>query len=225
MNRTKKLLIELIEELGAFEASLPENREVDMDDFLAFIIEKRPALKSRNDAGEDAPWLTDMGKETETVVARLVVVMNKYAKSYIKRALSGSPIQTGDEFVFLLFLLTFPSLTKTELINKNLLEKTSGIEIIKRLLKAGLVREFDDEQDRRSKRIALTDLGRAEVLKVLPKIHQVSFLVSGNLSANERKTLAYLLTKLDHYHHDIYKNDRFTEFDELNRKYLKQKGE
>jgi len=222
MNRTKKLLIELIGELAAFEETLPENKEAEMDDFLAFLGNKHPELKSRNPAGDEAPWLTDMGEETETVVARMVVVMNKYAKSYIKRALSGSPIQTGDEFVFLLFLLTFPSLTKTELINKNLLEKTSGIEIIKRLLKAGLVREFDDEQDRRSKRIALTDLGRTEVLQVLPKIHQVSFLVSGNLSANERKTLAYLLTKLDHYHHDIYKNDRFTEFDELSRKYLKE---
>jgi hypothetical protein len=52
--------------------------------------------------------------------------MYRYAKGYIKKALQESIIQTPDEFSFLITLMTFESLTKTELINKQVIEKTSG---------------------------------------------------------------------------------------------------
>lgn len=38
--------------------------------------------------------------------------------------------------------MPYESMTKTELITNQVMEKTSGTEIIKRLLKQGLIREF-----------------------------------------------------------------------------------
>ena len=220
--RTRNLLIGLIEHLDEFDNSMPAEASPTLADFVNYLNQRMPAekLETRQDSGEEAPWLTDMGNETETVIARLVTVMNRYAKSYIKRALEGSPIQTGEEFSFLLYLMTNQSLTKSELIFKNVLEKTSGMEVIKRLLKLGLVEEREDENDKRSKRLSLTSTGRQEIFKVLPIMHKVSSLVAGNLTKQERETLAYLLAKLDHYHHEIFVHDRQVAFERLSEKYL-----
>jgi DNA-binding MarR family transcriptional regulator len=220
--RTRNILIGLIEHLDEFESSNPKGGALTMTDFVSFLNQKVAVekLETRQDSGDQAPWLTDLGNETETVIARLVTVMNRYAKSYIKRALEGSPIQTGEEFSFMLYLVTNESLTKSELIFKNIMEKTSGMEVIKRLLKLGLVKEHEDENDKRSKRLSLTLAGRAEILKVLPTMHKVSSLVAGNLSKQERETLANLLTKLDHYHHEIFVHDRQVGFETLSEKYL-----
>ena len=220
--KTRNILIGLIEYLDEFERSIPEGDMVTMPAFVNFLKQKVAGekLETRQDTGDQAPWLTDMGNETETVIARLVTVMNRYAKSYIKRALEDSPIQTSEEFSFMLYLVTNESLTKSELIFKNIMEKTSGMEVIKRLLKLGLVTEHDDENDKRSKRLSLTVKGRQEIFKVLPIMQKVSSLVAGNLTKQERETLAYLLAKLDHYHHDVFVNDRQVTFAELSAKYL-----
>lgn len=219
--KTRNVLIGLIEHLDEFEHSMPEGSTVTMASFVNFLNQKVAVerLETRQDTGDHAPWLTDMGNETETVIARLVTVMNRYAKSYIKRALEDSPIQTSEEFSFMLYLVTNESLTKSELIFKNIMEKTSGMEVIKRLLKLGLVQEHEDENDKRSKRLSLTPVGRQEIVKVLPTMKKVSSLVTGNLTQPERETLAYLLTKLDHYHYDIFVNDKQTTFQDLIEKY------
>ena len=220
--RTKEILVGLIDQLAEYEKGTAESDELTMAGFLQFVNNKNAPnpIPVRNDSGDLAPWLVEMGEETDTVIARLVTVMNRYAKSYIKRALHGSDIQTGEEFSFMLYLMTFESLTKTELINKNIVEKTSGMEVIKRLLKLGYIHEFEDSQDKRSKRIALTNEGRNELLKVLPLMRKVSSLVTGNLNDQERSMLAYLLKKLDHYHHDVFLNDKLTDFQALTTKYL-----
>jgi DNA-binding MarR family transcriptional regulator len=146
--------------------------------------------------------------------------MFRYAKIYVKKALHDSPIQTADEFAFLINLMTFASLTKTELINKQVMEKTSGTEVIKRLAAQGMIREFADETDKRSVRVAISHKGRSEVIRLLPEMAKVSQIVVGNLSDAEIKTLSYLLKKLDFFHNDIFMNKRNLSLEEI----LEEKG-
>ncbi|WP_313185847.1 hypothetical protein [Sphingobacterium siyangense] len=79
-----------------------------------------------------------------TDISTLLVFMYRYAVVYFKKALKEGPINTLDEFSFLIVLMTYPSLSKTELVQKLIMEKTSGIEVIKRLLKNELIEEFDN---------------------------------------------------------------------------------
>ena len=134
--------------------------------------------------------------------------MSHYAKWYIKKVLRESYLQTPDEFSFLITLMTYDSLSKSELITKQVMEKTSGSEIIRRLIKRGLITESADANDRRSIRVSITDTGREEILKILPLMSKVSEIVVGNLSIQEINTLSYLLKKLDYFHNDIYLNKR-----------------
>jgi DNA-binding MarR family transcriptional regulator len=134
--------------------------------------------------------------------------MNHYAKWYIKKVLRESHLQTPDEFSFLITLMTYDSLSKSELITKQVMEKTSGSEVIRRLIKRGLIVESADEDDKRSVRVSITRSGREEILKILPLMSKVSNIVVGNLSNEEINTLSYLLKKLDYFHNDIYLNKR-----------------
>jgi DNA-binding MarR family transcriptional regulator len=165
--------------------------------------------------GEEQPYIQTLRQESQSDTAILITLMFRYAKGYIKKALHDSVIQTADEFAFLITLMTHESLTKTELINKQVMEKTSGVEVIKRLLGQKLIKEFADENDKRSVRVSITPSGKKEIEKVLPDMAKVSKIVVGNLTQPEINTLSYLLKKLDFYHNDIFMNKKTLELDEI----------
>ena len=147
-------------------------------------------------------------EQIETTIARMVIYLYRYAKLYSKKALEGSIIQSPDEFGYLATLLSFDKLSKSELIAKNIQEKPTGMEIIKRLLAQGLVAQEDDTHDRRSKLLHITDRGKGVLFQAFGKMSKVSDLIGGNLSMQEKEHLVYLLRKLDHFHYDLYKNDK-----------------
>ena len=140
----------------------------------------------------------------EVEITRLIVFMYRYAKTYIKQALEGSDIQTADEFAYLASLITRTGMGKSELIQLNIQEKTTGMEILKRLLSMDLIYQYDNPDDKRSKCVAITDKGRAAFFSSVGKMQQVSMLVGGDLREEEKRTLLMALRKLDHFHHDIY---------------------
>jgi DNA-binding MarR family transcriptional regulator len=206
----KEMVFEVLEHLFKFESSYQGNAPYTLSDFAGYLTAETgtDTIEMRNDTGDKEAHLKDIRIESNSDVSILITLMFRYAKSYIKKALNNSLIQTADEFAFLITLMTFDSLTKTELINKQVMEKTSGVEIIKRLLNQKLIREFADENDKRSVRVAITAKGRKEVIDVLPEMANVSRIVVGNLTKSEINTLSYLLKKLDFYHHDIFMNKK-----------------
>ena len=72
---------------------------------------------------------------------------------------------------------------------KNVHEKPSGLEVIKRLLKHDLVNERNDENDKRSKRVFLTDKGKSLFFATVKQLNKVALIVSGDLTQDEKKTI------------------------------------
>ncbi len=208
--KKKEILTEIIDCLFAFDEERESSEDYTFNDFLGYLNARSAgdSIEIRKIRGDESP---DMGQDygsTSSDISILIVLMYRYAKGYIKKALKSSRLQTADEFSFLITLMTFKSLTKTELINKQVMEKTSGTEIIKRLKNSGFISETDDINDKRSVRVSITDAGRAEIFGILPTMGMVSKIVTGNLNSEEINTLAYLLKKLDYFHNDIYMNRR-----------------
>ena len=213
--KTKNILIEIIDQLDNYEnACIANNSEISTSDFLEFLYlqdqlsennSKRQALSGGHD-----DWRLDTSTKAEmnTDISILVVLLYRYAKGYIKKALASSDLKNGDDFSFLITLMTHESLTKIELTKLLVMEKTSGNEIINRLVNHGFIEQMPDKDDRRSIRIRITDFGRSEVIKILPEMQLVSRIVTGNLNQNEIRTLSYLLRKLDDYHNDIFLNKK-----------------
>lgn len=218
--KSKHILVQLIEYLSAYETEC-ENSEINMtiNDFISFLnLKFQPQSTKRDEiSGGKDEWRNEFSNlnSNSSDISILVAVMYRYAKGYVKKALKGSLMKTADEFSFLITLMTYESMTKIELINSQIMEKTSGNEIINRLIKLGLVTQETDVEDKRSIRIRISPLGRAELFKILPKMQMVSEIVVGNLNENERYTLSFILRKLDRFHNEIFHNKRKSDLEEL----------
>jgi len=216
--KTKKILIELIELLDEFESEREVvGQEMNMSDFLGFLNSKNRSenIKTKQLKGDYAGYKYEETDGPVTDISILIVLMFRYAKGYLKKALRDSAIKTADEFSFLMTLMTYESLSKSELIQKQVMEKTSGTEIINRMIKMGLIESFNDETDKRSVRVKMTPAGSMEIIKILPEMQKVSKIVTGNLNETEKNTMAYMLRKLEHYHNDIFMNKKDSELEEL----------
>ncbi len=208
--KKNEILTTLINHFFSFDADMGNHEEYSIDEFIGYLNAKSDAeeLEIRKISGENKEWLKDEYRNTTSDISILIVLMNRYAKWYIKKVLRDSLLQTPDEFSFLITLMTYDSLNKSELITKQVMEKTSGTEVINRLVKSGMIDETADQNDKRSIRVSISKAGREEILKILPLMSKVSEIVVGNLSVLEINTLAYLLKKLDYFHNDIYINKR-----------------
>ncbi|HRZ96748.1 MAG TPA: MarR family winged helix-turn-helix transcriptional regulator [Paludibacter sp.] len=218
--KTKEILIELLELLETYES---ENsglgNPLNTTDFIEYLNSHQNPQKLKVDelSGGIEDWRSEEMTENMPVtdISILVVLLFRYAKGYIKKALKASQIKTADEFSFLITLLTYESMTKMELINMQIMEKTSGNEIINRLIKFDFIEQTKDQTDKRSVRIKITPKGRYEILSVLPQMQLVSKIVVGNLKEKEKNTLAFILRKLDHYHNDIFQNNKDCDLSEI----------
>jgi DNA-binding MarR family transcriptional regulator len=213
----KEVLSELIDLLYEFDSNYEGVINYNLSDFLGFLNSKvdKDNISMRKIEGNEQSHIESIRQESESDTTILITLMFRYAKGYIKKALLDSQIQTADEFAFLITLMTHQSLTKTELINKQIMEKTSGIEVIKRLIGQNMISEFADEEDKRSVRVAITQKGKNELIKVLPEMAKVSKIVVGNLSKTEILTLSYLLKKLDFFHNEIFMNKKSLNLNQL----------
>ncbi|CAN5437918.1 hypothetical protein BH09BAC6_BH09BAC6_22150 [soil metagenome] len=203
---------QLIHQLIDLVAQLEEEnqgQEVSIQDFTGFLLNKvgDPSGNVVNGEvrfGNNDITALGIAYQLDNNIGRLFVFMSRYAKYYIKKALEGTPLQTGEDFTALAILLTHNHLSKSELISHNLQEKTSGTEVIRRLIAAGLVRQWDDEKDKRSKHIAITGEGRELLYRVFVDMNNVGKIITGKLTTAEKFSLQYLLQKLENFHLEHY---------------------
>jgi len=212
-----KLLKEIVEKLEQYEASHEDKNQISLQGFASFItVNNKKELESKHlESGDNSGIvkgefgeIDPMSSTLEIVIGQNIIFLYRYAKQYTKKALKDSELRTADEFTYLATLLNYTKLSKIELINKSVQEKTTGMETIKRLLKNNLIEQFDNPDDNRSQLIQLTEKGRGVLFGVFHNMDLVSKIIVGNLTENEKIQLALLLKKLDNYHHDIHTNKK-----------------
>ena len=180
-------------------------REVSLQDFAGFLVHTSgDAIDNPGSSdvrfGKNESNAQEIAFQLDNNIGRLFVYMSRYAKSYIKKALEGTPLVTAEDFTALAILLTHDHLSKTELISYNLQEKTSGTEVIRRLIAAELITQWDDLKDKRSKHIAITEKGKQLLYQVFVDMNYVGKMITGELTISEKLTLQYLLQKLENFH-------------------------
>lgn len=203
------LLKQLVDKVADYEASFGERAHFSLQDFAAFLQSQSSTMpKKRELAGMLEPQLQEQGDRRETGIAILITFMHRYAKLHARKIFAGSKISSIDDFSYLIVLITHNRLSKMELIRKNVHEKATGMEIIKRLLSDKLVKQFNDTEDKRSKLLSITAQGKEAVFKILHELDDLSTLITANLSEHEKQQLQHILLKLDHFHYDIYLNEK-----------------
>ena len=140
------------------------------------------------------------GRSADSMINTSLVHLYRYARLQAKTAIAGTPFSTPDDFIYLINLTSFGSMTKTALIKLNVHEKSAGIQIVNRLISNGLVEQTETEIDKRNRMIHITTKGTALLNESLDNIRQASKNVTEPLSDQEKMDLIRLLTKLENFH-------------------------
>ena len=193
--KSKRLLNELLDYIELFEQSFPDEEELSLKSFLVFVQSMQEGEHALRSSSPDAPAAPRPSRSPREVsIARHLSLLHRYSKGYIKRALFASEhLQSEEEYSYLASLFSGEPHSKTELNSLNAMEKTSGAEVIRRLVAKGLVEERPDERDRRSVLVSITPSGRAELMKVFPQLHTAAQLISAPLAERQQATLDFLL--------------------------------
>ncbi|MCJ7932295.1 MAG: MarR family winged helix-turn-helix transcriptional regulator [Chryseobacterium sp.] len=201
-----KLVHEVVELVHQFETE-NKNKMNYSSDLTGFKEWVATSSEGRYSAKEPYWKGKENGRSAESVINTLIVHMNRYAKSYSKSAISDSVFSTQEDFIYLTTLKSFGAMPKMELIKENVHEKPAGIQIINRLIHHGWAEQTDSETDKRIKVIKITEKGLQALDDQMHKIRKASQIVTGALTYFEKLELIRLLSKLNEFHHSIYRKN------------------
>lgn len=140
------------------------------------------------------------GRSADSVINTALVHLSRYAKIQAKAAIENTSFSTPDDFIYLINLMAFGSMTKTALIKLNVHEKSAGIQIVNRLISNELVAQTTIDSDKRNRMIHITAKGTQLLNKNMPNIRTATKNVTEPLSHEEKMQLIRILSKLEIFH-------------------------
>jgi len=160
------------------------------------------SYKLEQNAGKSDFSLTE--HQMEGHIGAMMGRMTRFAKFYAKKAFEELPVQTIEEFGCLAGIKELGNPTKSELVAMMLTEMTTGVEMIRRLVNAGLVTETPDPNDKRAKRLALTTEGEKILFQSFMAMGKVGRAGFSFLTLAEKMQLFNILSKLNRVHLETY---------------------
>ncbi|KIO78686.1 hypothetical protein TH53_01975 [Pedobacter lusitanus] len=192
------LITELVDLIKIYEKE-SEHGSQDIHLFLQWL--NAHYKKQDHPAFPEPEWDgKSKGRSADSVINTSLVHLYKYAKLHAKAAIADTEFSTPDDFIYLISLVSFGSMTKTALIKLNVHEKSAGIQIVNRLINNGLVEQAAIESDKRNRMIHITPKGTRLLNESMQNIKKASMNVTEPLAYQEKMDLIRLLTKLENFH-------------------------
>jgi DNA-binding MarR family transcriptional regulator len=124
-------------------------------------------------------------------------------------------LEHPEAFSLLLGLKYKGETKKTELINMMMLEYTTGIEWINKLIKEGYIIERSDVNDRRSKLLHISSKGEKLYEKAYKKTIESARLVFEGVPDEDIKLVLQLLIPIEEKHHRLHAELKNKNFEEI----------
>jgi MarR family transcriptional regulator, lower aerobic nicotinate degradation pathway regulator len=208
-----ELLTNVIGKIEEYAETATKEQPISVENFSAWLTTSLIGEKTNPKTASLSGDVMDVS------INRFISLMYRYTRFYGKKALENLPLQY-DEFSYLVTLYSNGGMSKTELINMNVQEKTTGMEIIKRLVNNGFVFQTDDPHDRRSQRLEISPLGTEILRGAFGGMAKVSSIVTGNLTLAEKRNLLNTLQKMETFHKLVGENERTLDLDTILEKYF-----
>jgi len=181
------------------------------------IVYKSSSIDEDLDPSDFAIWLLELHKDdtrkgilkddffgVNTEIVAQIGRLGRYGNSYLKRALAETDFVTNMDFTFCAMLQQYGPMGKSALIKLMVYEKSSGMEVIKRLLRLNLIEQKENPKDARSKLLNVSEKGQKALQDTYKTARNVAKIVSAPLSSQEKSILVKLFKKLDAFHEDVY---------------------
>jgi len=203
MNKT----VELVNEWALFEEKHPG---ADIDDFC------RHYLASHQQQKITGPLTGGVVPPTsEGLLLKMIGRIHKLNMNYAGRALEGTGLNQVEEFGILLTVQQESNPRKTDIIYANLFELSSGTDMLNRLKARGLIREYDDEEDKRSKRVELTKAGAKAIELCMMQMRKVAGMMTMELDEDDKQLCISLLKNIEIKFSALWQQHRGKPFDEV----------
>lgn len=204
--KTKKILHELLDLLDSFEHTVANAEEMSLEAFLTYVLSLR--------LDKQQTHISNTPTSDEATIAQMLSLLYRLSRHYTKRALQESLLQSEEEYTYLVSLLGNNAMSKTELNTRNALERTTGNEMLKRLLRAELISELENPEDRRQRLVQITPKGKQELAKVFPRLKEVVALLSWGLDDGQKLYLRNILSQMASQHLELNRELRHAPLEE-----------
>ena len=192
------LIIKMVELVGLYEKECPEQGQ-DVYPFGQWLIAH--FLKNGKPLVDEPDWEgKSQGRSADSIINTSLVHLYRYAKLQAKAAITDTEFSTPDDFIYLITLTSFGSMTKTGLIRFNVHEKSAGMQIINRLISRGFVEQTEHTDDKRNRMIHISPKGTKIMNESMDRIRAASRNVTEPLTHLEKMDLIRLLSKLERFH-------------------------
>lgn len=197
--------------ISAYERFLAEHPGGTLEEFGRHLLEERPLQNQFEDEStdqrhDDALQLYFDANTAEqgyrpgnSEASYLIWRLAKFLKSYTRPLLSKHGLSGQDDFAVLAHVDYLGEGTKKEVAHANLLDVSTGVDLVRRLVRAGHLSERHNPADRRERLISLTPKGKKLLAEIYRGFTSIPDLLV-DLDQGERKTIVALLGKLDAAH-------------------------
>jgi|SRR6218665_1203 len=185
MNKT----VELVNLWGRFEEQYPGG---SIDDFCRRHLAGQQMVKEKGPlVGGVVPNIN------EGLLLKIIGRISKLNMLYANMALKGTELNQIEEFGMLITIKQEKNPRKTEVIQANLFELSSGTDMLNRMKTRGLIREVDDKEDKRSKRIELTPKGEKVTRQCMELIMKNAKMIMHDLGEDDKELCIQLLKNVE----------------------------
>ncbi len=147
MNKT----FEVVKAWAKFEEQYPDG---NIEDFCRHFLTHQKSKQGK----ADEELCHDCDRHFD--LSRTINQLSRLWMYFTQNAIRPFNVSNFDEFVFLYTVDAIKGIKKKDLIYLHFIEISSGLLIIDRLIKKGMLKETVDERDKRSKLLSITKKGK-----------------------------------------------------------------
>jgi DNA-binding MarR family transcriptional regulator len=202
-------LVKLITHWTSFTGKHPE---ANVEDFCRYVLAQN--------SGEDVPAQPSNEKRLVPMDldSRFMRAVTRTAMSlwnYMKIALKDTSVKTLENFTFLASLHVHGECRKSEIINYAMIEFSTGIEILNRMIKSGMIKERIDPQDKRGRLLSLTEEGKKNLYACFKRNSMAKEILLQDVSEEDKKVCVLVLEPIHTRHAALSMANRSKSIEEV----------
>jgi len=210
-----KRIVELVNEWATFEEQFSD---ASIEDFCRYYL-----IRKRESESKEFLYDGIVPPDTNTSLSKLLGRIGGVINIYARLAIQKTELKRMEEFLFLNVIKWNKEMRKTDAINYNMLELSTGIDILNRMVEDQLITERVDDNDKRSKLLKVTNKGEQMLFQCYRQLSKMSDVLFNDLPEDDKKLCIQLLKGIEIKHSKQVIEYKNKDLDKVYEEYLRTK--
>jgi len=167
----------------------------EFEDFCRYYLAK-PQIKAFKPLKKGVPMPPDVDGMFMMTVSRTTLAF----WVYMRLALKETQMPSIESLMICAALNNLGESRKTDVINSAMLEFSTGMDIINRLIKKGFIHQRIDPEDKRSRLLTISDSGKTALFQCFEKSGLARDILLNELTDDDKKLVTHILFPVQEKH-------------------------